>query len=136
MIQTRQRKRQKGTALVEAALTLGLYTVIVFSLFDFGYIMYLHQVIATRAATAARYGALNPTDTAGMKNYVVYNQTTGSGSGMFGLTTSMVTATRSGSGTNADRITITVSGYRYPAIAPAMAATGKPISVTIPVEGN
>lgn len=124
MSQKLQKRRNAGTALVETALTLGLYVAIVFSLFDFGYIMYLHQTIAWRVESAARYGALNPTDTAGMQNYVLYLSTSGSGPALFGLTLSNVSATRTGSGTNDDRVVVTVSGYRFPAIYPAMSGQG------------
>ena len=128
------RKRQAGTALVETALSLLLYTSIIFSLVDFGYVMFMHQTIASRAESAVRYGALNPTDTTGMKNMVLYNATTGTGTGLFGLTTSNVSATRSGSGTTADRVTITISNFHYPMISPGMSGTAKNISVTMPVE--
>ena len=131
-----RKSRESGTALVETALTLSLYVIIVFSLFDFGYIMFLHQTIAARVEAAARYGALNPTDTTGMKNYVLYYGPTGSGGAIFGLTASNVSATRTGSGTNEDRVVVTVSGYRFPAIYPAMSGNGKPITVSMPVETN
>jgi Flp pilus assembly protein TadG len=130
------RKRQGGTALVETALSLSLFTMIVFSLFDFGYVMFMHQTLASRAENAARYGALNPTDTTGMKNMVLYNATTGSGTGMFGIAASNVTASRAGSGTTEDRVTVTVTGFRYPMISPGMSGTGKDIAVTMPVESN
>ena len=136
MTTKRNRKRQSGTALVETALSLTLYTFIVFSLVDFGYVMYMHQTLASRAESAARYGSLNPTDTSGMQNYVLYNASTGSGSGLFGLTTSNVVATRSGYGTTADRVTVKVTNFRYPMISPGMSGTGKDISVTMPVENN
>jgi Flp pilus assembly protein TadG len=136
MTRTPYRCRRAGTALVEAALSLMLYMYIVFSLFDFGYVMYMHQTLANRAQSAARYGALNPTDITGIKNYVLYNQSTGSGTGLFGLTSSNVTATRTGSGTSADRITVSISSFHYPMISPGFSGTGKTITVSIPVEAN
>lgn len=134
MQREKNRSKRAGTALVEAALTLGLFTAIVFSLVDYGYVMFLHQTLAYRAQAAARYGALNPTDTTGMQNMVLYGAATGSGTGMFGLTTSNVTATRSGSGTSADRVTVTVTNFPYPMISPGFSGTGKDISVTRTVE--
>jgi Flp pilus assembly protein TadG len=131
-----RRKRQAGTALVETALSLTLYMYIVFSLVDFGYVMFMFQTIANRAESAARYGSLNPTDTTGMQNYVMYNASTGTGTGLFGLTASNVVALRSGSGTTADRVTVKVTGFHYPMISPGMSGTGKDISVTMPVENN
>ena len=131
-----KRKRQAGTALVETALSLLLYTTIIFSLVDFGYIMYLHQTLVERARAAARYGSLNPTDTTGMKNMVLYYSTTGSGVGLFGLTASNVSAARAGSGTSADRVTVTISGYTFWGISPAVSKVGKPVTVSVPVENN
>jgi hypothetical protein len=131
-----RRTRQAGTALVETALSLSLYTAIVFSLWDFGYILFLHQTLAHRAEIAARYGALHPTDTTGMKNYVLYNKSTGTGTGIFGLKASNVTATRTGSGTIEDRVVVTIANYKFPAVAPAMKGTGKPITASMPVEAN
>jgi Flp pilus assembly protein TadG len=129
-------KRRRGTALVEAALTLLLYTSMVFSIFDFGYVMYMHQTVASRVSAAARYGALNPTDTTGMKNYVLYNQATGTGTGIFGISSSNVTATRTGSGTTADRVVVSVTSFAYPMISPGFSGVARPITVTMPVEAN
>lgn len=122
--------------MIETALTLGLYTAIVFSIFDYGFVMYMHQTVANRVSAAARYGALNPTDTTGIKNYVMYSQATGSGAGLFGITSSNVTVTRTGSGTTADRVVVTVTGFRYPMISPGFSGNAKPITVTYPVEAN
>ena len=80
-------KAQAGTALVEASLALLLFTTMIFTLCDVGYVMYFHQTLVDRARAAARYGALNPTDTTGMQNVALYYQPTGSGSGVFGLQT-------------------------------------------------
>lgn len=132
------RKRSKGAAMVESTLVLTLYLVIVFSIFDFGYVLFLHSTLVNRARAAARYGALNPSDTSGMQNYVLYGSSSGSGSGLFGLTTSNVNAGRSGSGTAGDRITVTVTGYPFSFVTPWHSGkdTGKDITVTIPVENN
>ena len=134
---TVRRNTRKGTALVEATLTLGLYIAIVFTLFDFGFVLYLHQTLSNSAETAARYGAVNPTDTNGIVNYVLYHQASSSeGTGQFGLTASNVVVNRIGQGTSADRITVTITGFHYPAIWPAGTNTGKDITVSIPVEAN
>lgn len=132
------RRRSKGATMIESTLVLVLYTVIIFSIFDFGYVLFLHSTLVNRAASAARYGSLNPTDTTGMQNYVLYGQSTGSGSGIFGLTASNVTATRSSSGTTADRVVVTVTGYPFRFVTPwhAGAHTGKDITVAYPVENN
>ena len=122
--------------MIETALTIGLFTSIIFSLFDFGYIMYMHQTVLNRLESAARYASLYPTDTTAIKNYVVYNAATGSGAGLFGLTTDNVTVTRTGSGTNDDRINLTVSGFSFQMNVLARSATSKAITVSLPVEPN
>ena len=136
MKQITNRKRRTGSAILEAALTIGLYGAIVFSIFDYGFVLWMHQSIANRVSAAARYGALNPTDNTGMQNYVLYNQPSGSGAGLFGITSANVTATRVASGTSADRVVVTVTGFHYPMIAPGLAGTAKPITVISPVEAN
>jgi Flp pilus assembly protein TadG len=113
-----------------------LYLMILFSVFNFGYIMYFHQTLQDRARAAARYGALNPTDTTGMRNVALYYDPAGSGAGLFGLTSSNVSAARSGAGTAADRVTVTISGYTYFAFWPAVSGEGKAVTVSIPVEAN
>jgi len=133
---TNNRKGQKGTALVEAALTLTLYAMLVFSIFDFGYVMFMHQMVTYRVAAAARYGALNPADSTGMRNFVMYNQASGSGPGLFGITSSNVSATRQDSGTIEDRVVVTVTSFHYPMIWPGMRGNARPISVSLPVEAD
>jgi hypothetical protein len=129
-------KARAGTALVEATLTLMLFLVLLFSLFDFGFVMYLHQSFVNQARAAARYGAANSADTTQIKNLVLYGQTTPTRTPFMGLQASNVTVTRSNPGTRADRINITISGYHYPLITPGLAGTytGRPIHVSAPVE--
>jgi Flp pilus assembly protein TadG len=131
-------KRRRGASVIEASLTLTLFLAVLFTIFDFGYGLFLHQTIVNRARAAARYGALNPGDLAGVRAYVLYNSPMGSGAGMFGLTGSNVTATRIGSGTTADRINVTVANYTFNFVTLSHAGwfSGKPITVSIPVEGD
>jgi Flp pilus assembly protein TadG len=131
-----RRRKQKGATLVEASLSLTLFVLVIFTLFDLGYVMYIHQTLTERARAAARYGSLNPTDTTGMKNVAVYYATTGSGTGVLGISPSNVTAVRAGSGTTADRITVTISGYNFFAVWPGRTRGGLPIAVSMPVENN
>jgi Flp pilus assembly protein TadG len=130
------RKTKRGATIVEASLTLTLFILVIFTLFDLGYVMYVHQTLAERARAGARYGSLNPTDTTGMRNVALYYSTTGSGAGVLGLTSANVSAVRSGSGTTADRVTVTISGYRFFAVWPGRTGQGLPITVSMPVENN
>jgi Flp pilus assembly protein TadG len=130
------RKTERGATVVEASLTLTLFILVIFTLFDLGYVMYVHQTLAERARAGARYGSLNPTDTTGMRNIALYYSTTGSGPGVLGLTSANVSAVRAGSGTTADRVTVTISGYQFFAVWPGRTGNGLPITVSMPVENN
>ena len=134
MKQTLHHRKQRGQSLVESAFVLSAFMMIVLGLVNFGFILWMHQTLEHRARTAARYGVINPTDTTGMQNMVLYNSTTGSGPGMFGLTASNVSAVHLGSGSFEDRINVTVTGYQFYLWFPGAAINGKDITVSLPVE--
>jgi hypothetical protein len=92
--------------------------------------------MVSRARMAVRYGATHPTDTAGMQNLFLYNQTSAGTNPLFGLSASNVAVTRSGSGTNDDRLTLGISGFSFKRVTLNWAGTknGKDITVGIPVE--
>ena len=130
-------RNQRGNAIIEATLTLILFSTMVFSLFDFGWMLFYHQTLMNQARAAVRYGATNPSDTTGIQNMVLYNNTSGSGSGVLGLTASNVTVNRSGTaGGIDDRIVVKITGYHYNLITFAWAGShaGQDIIVAIPVE--
>ena len=118
-------------------MTLAIFLVMVFSLFDFGFSLFLHEAYLHQARMGARYGAVNPSDLGAIKNVVLYNQATGSGTGILGLAPAAVTVARNGTaGGKDDRIVVTISGYTFTLITPGWSGnrTGRPISVTLPVE--
>ena len=123
--------------MLEAAMTLLLFTTLLFSLFDFSWELFFHQTLMSQARAGARYGAVNPTDAAGIQKTVLYNSTSGSGSGVLGLTSSNVNVSRAGTaGGTDDRIVVTITGYHYTAITFAWAGShaGQDIIVSAPVE--
>jgi len=132
----KKRIGEAGSAMVEAALTISLFLTAWFSLFDFGFDLWQYQTIMARARSAVRYGATNPTDTAGMQNMFLYNKTTAGTAPLFGLAASNVSVTRSGSGTNDDRLTLGVTGITFTRITMAWAGkqNGVGVTVGIPVE--
>jgi TadE-like protein len=135
---------RRGSVIVEASLVLMLFLTIVFTCFDFGFVLFQYQTLVHCARSAARYGVIHPTDTTGMQNIVLYSQPTlpeGKASGdpgIFGLVPSMVAVSRADTGQPEDRICITLSGYRFMFVAPLIAHSfiGNPIQVSLPVEGS
>ena len=132
------RKNQRGNAIIEATLTLSLFLTVLFSIYDFGWILFFHQTLVHQARTGARYAAVNPTSLDSAKNIVLYNQTSNlGGAGILGIAPSTVTVSRTGTaGAIDDRVIVTISGYQYNIITLGWAGTynGKTITVSMPVE--
>jgi hypothetical protein len=124
--------------MLEAALTLTLFLTVLFTLFDLGFDLWQYQTVVARARSAVRYGATHPTDTTGIQNMFLYNQTTTGTTPIFGLAASNVAVTRTGSGTNDERLTVGITGFTYTRITFGYAGTknGYPVTVGIPVEAN
>jgi Flp pilus assembly protein TadG len=129
---------QRGNAIIEASLTLTLFLTILFSIYDFGWVLFFHQTLVAQARSGARFAAINPTSLASAKNIILYNQTANVGGvGILGVDPADVSVTRDGTaGAIDDRITVTISGYQYQLITLGWAGTynGKTIIVSIPVE--
>jgi Flp pilus assembly protein TadG len=138
MLNKRCRKNQGGNAIIEATLTLSLFLTVLFSIYDFGWVLFFHQTLVHQARTGARYAAINPTSLDSAKYIVLYNQTSNvGGDGILGIDPSTVSVTRTGTaGAIDDRIIVTISGYQYNLITLGWAGTynGKTITVSMPVE--
>ena len=133
-----RKKRERGGALVETALTFTVFIFMLIGAADFGQFLFIHQALVERARGAARWGALNSAgDLTAIQNMVLYNQSTvpsGSPSGYFGLTSTNVQVTNPGSGTDS-RILILITNYPYKMYSPTIAGTytGPNITVSYPV---
>jgi Flp pilus assembly protein TadG len=101
----RFRRDRRGQTAVESALVFLVLLITVIGIFDLGQILFIHQTFMERVRGAARYAAVNTFDATAFTNMVLYNQTTvppGQSSGIFGLTSAMVSVTQSGAGTSLD----------------------------------
>ena len=74
-----RRRKQRGQAIVEGALTLLTFAALLIGILDFGQVIYFHQTLTERARAAARYGAVNPTATSAIQNVAVFNAATSDG---------------------------------------------------------
>ncbi len=133
-----RKKRSRGTAIVEASFIFLVFLLMLIGVFDFGQFLFVHQALVERARGAARWGAINdPTDTNSIQNKVLYDQPTAptSGSSYFGLTTSMVQVSTSGSGTDNYRLTVLITNYPYQMLSPYITGTysGPNVLVSIPL---
>lgn len=132
------RRRQKGSVLVESALTLLLFFSLFIAICDFGQFMFLHQTLVERVRAALRYGSVNPYDATAIQNMVLYGQPQqpSGATPVFQLTPSMVAVTRQDAGTSDDRIIVTVSNYSFDLFTPLIASRvqGIPISNSLTYE--
>jgi len=102
-------------------------------------VLYFHQSLVERARAAARYGAINPTDTTGIQNMAVYNSSTATTDiTLPGLTTAMVNVQDLGVNTPEARIMVTISGYPINFISPYIAKqfNNRPVIVCISAENQ
>ena len=133
---------ERGQSMVETALILLVYLMILIGIIDFGQVLYFHQSLVERARAAARYGAIHPTDTTGIQNMAVYNVSTYSGGAppaiLGGMTTSMVDVQNPDVNTVAARVVVTISGYPIVFISPYIAKTfnNRAIMVSMSAEGG
>lgn len=112
------RRRERGQALVESALTLVAFIAIFLGVIEIGQILFIHQTLVERTRNAVRWAVVNPWDDTNSPTYitnmVLYNTTTPDPSAqpIFGLTAQNVTVSRPQPDYSAaDRILIQVSGY-------------------------
>lgn len=134
-----QQKDERGSALLESALVLLTFILMLIGTVDFGQVIYFHQFLVERARCAARYGAVHPTDTTGIKNMAVYNTATTTDSSarvLPNLTTSMVDVQNPNVNTTNARVVVTISGYPINFLSPYIARTfnNRAIQVAMPSE--
>jgi hypothetical protein len=114
----KNRRRQRGQALVESALIFVVFFAFVIGLLDIGQMMFLHQTLVERARNAARWGAINAYDQVSIQNLVLYGKTSPAFTDrpFWNLSASNVTVNNPGCGPTPKidcRITVVVSGYSY-----------------------
>jgi Flp pilus assembly protein TadG len=138
------RRRRRGAVMVETALILLAFIILMVGVFDFAQVLFVHQALVERARKAARWGALSnvanpdtPPDLEGAANIVLYGQATPpSGSSPYlGLTPQMVSVTTAGAGTDDYRLVVQISNYRFSMLSPLTAGQhqGQPIVVSAPM---
>ena len=147
------RSKQRGQALVEAALTITAFFAIFLGIIEIGQILYVHQTLVERTREAVRWGAVNTWDDTNsptsISNMVLYGTTSPDQNAqpVFGLSSSNVNVTRPQPDySSADRIVVTVHGYALTFMTngivqgmmgnhhPSSQITGLTIQETLPYE--
>jgi Flp pilus assembly protein TadG len=128
--------RRRGHAMLEGALVLMIFLSFLIGTLDFAQFLYFHQSLVERVRMAARYGAVNPTNTDAIRNMAVYNKAVPSDSDTAivpNLTTAMVAVSSLSAGTSEARVSVTISNYPFQFFSPLIAGanTAKPITATM-----
>ena len=131
--------KRRGQSLLEAALTLTAFLLLVIGIVDAGQAMFARQSLADRVRRAARWGAVRPYDEAAIRNMVLFAQseTPRRAEPYLGLTRENVEVSRLDPGTPEERLRITVRGFRLRRLTPWQSES--PVgtfSETIPTEGR
>ena len=130
---------QRGQTLVESALVIIVLLCTLLGIIDFGQVLFFHQTLVERARAGVRWAAVqNPIVTGDVQNYVIYNNSAGTGTPILGsLTSSNVVVTQTGQvGCDDSRVTVQIVNYPFQFFAPYLAKTfvNKPIVETLPWE--
>jgi len=135
----RRGHREKGGAMLEGALTLGLLLTILIGTVDVGQVLLQEQALVERARAGARWGAVHGNNATSIRNVVLYQSTPPpvGATAPYDLTASHIAVERRDSGTTADRIQVTISGYQIRFYTPFIAGvrTGRTITAQVPWEG-
>jgi len=122
---------------MEAAFIFLVFATMLIGAFDFGQFLFIHQALVQRARDAVRWGAVTDATTDAIRNKVLYDQATvpSGGSTYFGLTSSMVTVTATGSGTDNNRLVLSIHDYPYVMVSPWITGsyTGPNVQVEFPL---
>lgn len=132
MAKKRERKGERGAALMEFTIGAALFMTVVFGVLQFAVLLWTHNALTDAARRGARY-AINQCDPADgscpdaatsvdrTKNMVVYgtpNPATGAQPVVKGLTTDNVQVNYSGFGVNAGAVSVSIVNYDFTFVVP------------------
>jgi Flp pilus assembly protein TadG len=129
--------RTRGSTLVEAAVVLLLFLVLLVAVMDVSQVLFFHHYLNDRVRAGARYAAVHTYDPDSIRYMVACNDSTARDCpGMFGLSPAMVQVNRYGAGTASDRIEVTVSTFTMHFVSPWLLRdfTPRPFRAVAPVE--
>ena len=133
----RERKGERGAALMEFTIGAALFMTVTFGVLQFGVLLWTHNALTDAARRGARY-AINQCDPADAscpssstsvdrtKNVVVYgtpNPPTGAQPVVKGLTTANVAVNYSGFGVNAGAVKVSIVNYDFSFVVPLFGTT-------------
>ncbi|MBE7543486.1 MAG: pilus assembly protein [Bryobacteraceae bacterium] len=138
-----RRQNQRGNALIESALVLGLFVFVLVGIVDFAQILHVHQSLVERVRSVARTAVVQNLTVEEIRDRIVYGQSmdirTEAGlmpAGFMGLRREHVTVEILDRTYSEQRLVVDVNGVPIIILSPLMAGQGKnlPLRITIPLE--
>jgi Flp pilus assembly protein TadG len=121
----KKRKGERGSTLVEFSIAATVFLTMLFAVLEFGRALWVHNALTDAARRGARYAVLHPqSDTAGVKNVVVYGDPAGGTKPLVAnLTTTNVDVTYSGFGLDTGTANVKISGYEFKFLIPIVSTS-------------
>ncbi len=136
---SRRSLNQRGAQLVELALVLPIFLMLLGASAEFGYYFYTYNTLAKATRVAARYLSSRPfddTEKAIAKNLAVCGSTASCTSGtavLSGFTTSNIQITSVGNSIQPTTVKVTITGYNYTPVFDLSKWTGGAVWTNVPV---
>jgi hypothetical protein len=131
-------RRRRGSTLVEAAATLGVFLFTSITIMDLAQLTVMEQALVERARVGARYAALRGINSSAVVNVVLYNtpNPNGGGHALFNLGADSVSVERLDANTSADRVRVSILDFQLRTFSPFLQGRILPhtFSATVPVE--
>jgi len=92
-----RRRRERGSQLVEGAIVVLLFLVLMAGILDMGQALFFHHFLNERVRAGARYAVVHFFDAGKVANFVAFNTPSppdGATAGLFGLSPGMVQVVR------------------------------------------
>ena len=109
--------------MLETAIIFPVFFYMLIATMDFAQFLFVQNAITERVRGAVSYGITNAADTTGIKNIVLYGQTTAGASASFGLTPSNVVVSELDAGTDDHRLQVNITNFKYSILTPLMFGT-------------
>ena len=135
---TKASLRRRGSTLVESAIVLLLFLILLIGVLDVSQILFFHHFLDERARAGVRFAVVHAFNPTTVQNVVVYNSLTSGSSGLFGLTPAMVSVNLYDSGTPNARVEVDISGFKMRFLSPWLARdfSPGPFRAVMPVESG
>ncbi len=116
---------ERGAVLMEFAIGATVFLTVMFSIIEFGRALWTHNALADAARRGARYAVNHPaTDTAAVKNVIVYGDPAGGGNPLVNnLSTDNVAVQYTNFGLDQGSVSVQIVNYKFQFVVPLIGTT-------------